>query len=58
MPNVGGKKFAYTKAGKKKAAEYKKKQDKKKKTTKLTKKQKTLPKALQAKIMKSKTKKG
>jgi hypothetical protein len=50
MPNVGGKKFAYTAAGKKKAAAYKKKM--------LTKKQKTLPKALQAKIIKSKSKKG
>tara|TARA_Y100000401_G_scaffold114816_1_gene117405 strand:- start:2065 stop:2217 length:153 start_codon:yes stop_codon:yes gene_type:complete len=46
MPNVMGKKFAYTAAGKKKA--------KKAARSLLTAKQKTLPKELQDRIMKAK----
>ena len=46
MPNVAGKKYPYTKAGKKAA---------KKAKSLLTAKQTTLPPALQKKIMKSKS---
>jgi hypothetical protein len=48
MPNVMGKKYAYTPAGKKKA--------KKAAKSLLTAKQKTLPKAMQKKIIDSKMK--